>query len=64
LAKAPPGLPTVLILLLFILGSNSLFLGVIGEYVGRIYNQGKQRPVYIVDRTLNIHGHAKIRNCR
>jgi glycosyltransferase involved in cell wall biosynthesis len=50
----PPGLTTVFLLLLFLIGTNALFLGVIGEYVGRIYNQGKRRPLYIVDTCVNV----------
>lgn len=53
LLAPPPGLTTVLLLVLFSLGIQSLFLGIIGEYVGRIYNQGKGRPIYLVDRTIN-----------
>lgn len=47
-----PGITTAVILILFGLGLNSLFLGIIGEYTGRIYNQGKQRPIYIVDEKI------------
>jgi polyisoprenyl-phosphate glycosyltransferase len=54
LAPPPPGTTTLILLALFILGVNSLFIGIIGEYVGRIYRQSKNRPVYIIDRTLNI----------
>ena len=50
----PPGLTLISLLVMFSLGFNSLFLGVIGEYVGRIYNQGKQRPLYIVDERVNL----------
>ena len=52
LQPPPPGITTLLLLMLFSLGSQSLFLGIIGKYVGRIYNQGKGRPVYIADKTI------------
>lgn len=48
LTPPPAGATTVILLVLMLLGFNSLFLGIIGEYIGRIYNQGKQRPLYIV----------------
>ncbi|MGY4468376.1 glycosyltransferase involved in cell wall biosynthesis [Bradyrhizobium sp. LB9.1b] len=51
---APTGTTAILVLLLFAIGLNSFFLGIIGEYVGRIYNQGKQRPLYVIDKTINI----------
>jgi dolichol-phosphate mannosyltransferase len=50
----PPGLTTLILLVLFVIGLNSLFLGIIGEYVGRIYNQGKHRPLYIVAESANL----------
>lgn len=50
----PPGVTTLVTLVLFSLGVQSTFLGIIGEYVGRIYNQGKGRPIYLVDATQGI----------
>lgn len=58
LSPPPPGLTTALLLLLFSLGIQSLFLGIIGEYVGRIYNQGKGRPLYIVNRKIGFDADA------
>ncbi len=53
LSAPPPGITTLIILALFLVGLNSLFLGIIGEYVGRIYRQGKNRPLYIVAEKVN-----------
>jgi len=50
----PPGIPTILILLLWNLGIMSLGIGILGEYVGNIYSETKRRPLYIVDRSLNV----------
>ena len=49
----PPGLATTLILLLVSIAMNSLFLGIIGAYVGRIYDQVRQRPTTVIAQTLN-----------
>jgi glycosyltransferase involved in cell wall biosynthesis len=54
LRAPPPGTTTLILLALFLVGMNSLFLGIIGEYVGRIYRQGKNRPLYIVAETMNL----------
>ena len=46
---AAPGITTVIILLLFI-GSMLMFsLGIIGFYVGKIFEEVKHRPRYIID---------------
>jgi dolichol-phosphate mannosyltransferase len=49
----PPGFATTIVLILGSLSLNALFLGIIGEYLGRIYRQVKRRPLTIVERELN-----------
>ena len=44
---AIPGYPTIIVLILLIGGLQMITLGVIGEYIARIYIQGKHRPLYI-----------------
>ncbi len=45
----PVGNPTIVIVVTFFSGIQLLSLGVIGEYVGRIYDESRQRPKYIVE---------------
>ena len=48
-----PGFATIIVLILFF-GSTQLFcIGIIGEYVGRIFEQSKNRPVYIEKEYLD-----------
>jgi polyisoprenyl-phosphate glycosyltransferase len=49
----PPGFASIVVLILGSLSLNALFLGIIGEYLGRIYRQVKRRPLTIVERELN-----------
>jgi dolichol-phosphate mannosyltransferase len=48
-----PGLSTTVLVVTFFSGVQLLALGLMGEYVGRIYDEVKQRPMYIVDRKIN-----------
>jgi len=50
--NSPNGVATAIILLCFFGGLQIFCLGVIGEYLGQVYNEVKARPRYIVDREL------------
>lgn len=50
----PAGFATTTMLLLLSITLNATFLGVIGEYLGRIYLQTKRRPLAVVEQSLNI----------
>ena len=48
-----PGLPTTVLIVSFFAGVQLLGLGLIGEYVGRIYDEVKRRPLFIIDKKTN-----------
>jgi len=52
--EIPQGLASIHILVLFGIGLNSFFLGIIGEYLLRIYLMLRAEPVAIIERSLNI----------
>jgi polyisoprenyl-phosphate glycosyltransferase len=45
----PVGNPTIVVAISFFSGIQLLSLGVIGEYVGRIYDESRNRPKYIIE---------------
>jgi dolichol-phosphate mannosyltransferase len=51
--RAPAGFTTLTVLVLCSLGINALLLGIIGEYLGRMYLQMKKRSLSIVEQELH-----------
>lgn len=49
-----PGLSTTVVVVTFFSGVQLLSLGLVGEYIGRIYDEVKQRPMYIIRDKENI----------
>jgi hypothetical protein len=49
----PLGFPTLTLLVVFLGGMQLVAIGILGEYIGRIYDEVKERPQYIVDRFVN-----------
>jgi dolichol-phosphate mannosyltransferase len=54
LERSPQGFTALALLVILMAGVNLLFLGIIGEYVGRVYREVKQRPVYIVAEVVGL----------
>ena len=50
----PQGFPTLVTVVLFLGGIQLISLGVIGEYIGRIYDEVKRRPTYIIRRAYGL----------
>ena len=50
---AVPGYPTLIVIILFIGGIQMIMLGIIGQYVSKIYIEGKKRPIYITKDYLD-----------
>lgn len=53
-SNAPRGVPTIIILMLFLGGVQLLSLSVIAEYLSKIFLEVKRRPRYIIRKTINI----------
>jgi dolichol-phosphate mannosyltransferase len=49
-----PGWPTLIVAILFLGGMQLTALGVLGEYIGRIYMETKHRPLFVVEETLGL----------
>jgi dolichol-phosphate mannosyltransferase len=48
------GVPTTIVIILLLGGIQLITVGIIGEYVGRIYDEVKHRPLYVVRERVNV----------
>jgi dolichol-phosphate mannosyltransferase len=48
----PPGFPTLVVAIFFLAGIQLITIGVIGEYIGRIFDEVKQRPLYVLRKVI------------
>jgi glycosyltransferase involved in cell wall biosynthesis len=49
-----PGFPSIIVSVMFFSGIQLIFLGIIGEYIGRIFAEVKRRPLYIVGDSVGL----------
>ena len=50
------GWTSLIICMLFLFATTLFFLGIIGLYIGKIFQEAKQRPVFLVDQLINFEG--------
>jgi len=55
-----PGWSSLTVLISVIGGATLISLGMLGEYVGKIYEQGKNRPLYVVSQTVNVGSNTDV----
>ncbi len=57
----PTGIPAIICLVIFIGGVQLISIGILGEYIGRIYDEAKRRPPYIIDREINMRKNESLK---
>jgi glycosyltransferase involved in cell wall biosynthesis len=50
-----PGYASMMVTMLFLGGIQLFFLGLLGEYIGRIFKEVKNRPLYVVQETIGLN---------
>lgn len=53
-----PGWTTPVVSITFLMGLQFIFLGILGEYVSRIYSQSKNRPHFVIEEKLGLKNHS------
>jgi glycosyltransferase involved in cell wall biosynthesis len=62
LGEPVPGYPTIMVTMLFLGGAQLTAIGLLGEYVGRMFNETKNRPLYLINQYLPARMAARDRN--
>ena len=57
----PVGFTASIVIMTWLSGVQLLFLGVIGEYLGRVYTETKGRPTYVVAEVVESHHGRAVR---
>lgn len=52
IGRLPPGYTSLIVVVLFIGGLQLIVLGVLGEYLAAVFDEVKQRPLYLIDETI------------
>ena len=60
LNQSPEGFTALILAIVFLSGVQLLFLGIIGEYIGRIYEEVKRRPHYVVDEVVGSPARSRV----
>lgn len=59
-----PGYSSLMVVILFLGGFQLVTIGVIGEYLGRIFNESKNRPLYLIERCLPCSDNSILQSSR
>lgn len=52
--EALPGFTAILVAITFFSGVQIFLIGIVGEYIGKIFEEVKGRPIYVISETINI----------
>jgi len=58
--ELPPGWATLAVAVFFFMGIQSVFTGILGEYIGALFDEVKSRPLYVVERVMGSPRHTDL----